>query len=442
MNFFLKKLGCPKNDVDGDYIIGRLIESGHTLSNAANCDAVIVNSCGFILPAKEESINEILQYDALKKSGKIKRLYITGCLSQRYGKELREEIPGIDGIFGLGRIDELINAIDNNLTNVFSAADDVRRELTYIGGFNRFIDNKYPYEYLKIADGCDRFCNYCAIPYIRGKYRSRPMKEIIAEANKIAAHGKKEIILVSQEGTGYGKDFNDGTSIIDLMKELEKVEGIEWIRLMYLHPESVTEKLIEYLTASSRALGYFDIPLQHISDKILKSMNRRITRKEIENILEKIRQASPENIIRTTFIAGFPGETKKEYEELRNFITDFEFDRLGVFKYSPEDGTPAVMLKDPVSDKVAEARVDELMLAQQGIAFEKNIALIGSIQKVIIDQINDTGLFEGRTAGDCPEIDQMVSIKSNRLQVGDIKDVRITGADGYDLFAETIGGKQ
>ncbi len=438
MKFFLKKLGCPKNDVDGDFITGKLINAGHERSDEENAEVIIVNTCGFILPAKEESINEILHYEKLKEDRQIKRLYVTGCLSQRYGKELKDEIKNVDGIFGLGRIDDLVSAIDNNLSNVFSVTDNVRNELNYISGLPRFVDDTFPYEYLKIADGCDRFCSYCAIPNIRGKYRSRPIEDILSEAKMLAANGKKELIIVSQVGTGYGRVLNYGTSIIDLLKELETLDGIEWIRLMYLHPESVTETLIEYMTDSEKTLGYFDIPLQHINDGILKAMNRKTDRNSIEKILDKIRKLSPNNIIRTTFITGFPGETDIEYQELYKFIEDFEFDRLGVFKYSSEEGTSANKLIDLFPDKVVESRLDELMLLQQRIAFEKNITLIDSNQKVIIDQVRNLDLAEGRSVGDCPDIDQIIEIKGNKLKVGDIIDVKIKAADGYDLIAEPI----
>ncbi len=436
MKFFIKKLGCPKNDVDGDYITGKLIDGGHERSDEDNAEIVIINTCGFILPAREESIYEILRYEKLKNEGRISRLYITGCLSQRYGKELLDEIENVDGIFGLGRIDDLVKAIDKNLTGLISVTDNVRSDLNYISGLPRFVDNLYPYEYLKIADGCDRFCSYCAIPNIRGSYRSRPIEEILDEAGILVSYGKKELILVSQEGTGYGRDLNNGTSIIDLLQKLEGIDGIEWIRLMYLHPESITNELIEYMTISDKTLGYYDIPLQHINDDILKAMNRKISRKKMKEILGKIREISSNNIIRTTFITGFPGETEKEFDELQRFVEDFEFDRLGVFKYSKEAGTSANRLKNSVSDETAEARVEELMLLQQRIAFEKNIALIESCQKVIIDKIKDSDLAEGRSMGDCPEIDQLVHVKGNKLSVGDIIDAKITAADGYDLIAE------
>jgi len=438
MKFFLKKLGCPKNDVDGDFINGKLIDAGHERTDEDKAEIVIVNTCGFILPAREESIQEILRYEQLKNEGRIKRLYITGCLSQRYGKELLNELKNVDAVFGLDRIDDLVRVIRNDLSGQIFVTENVRTDLKYISGLPRFVDNVFPYEYLKIADGCDRYCSYCAIPDIRGRYRSRPMEDILEEAKMLADCGKKELILVSQEGTGYGRDLKNDRSIIDLLKELETLDGIEWIRLMYLHPESVTDELIEFMTYSEKTLGYFDIPLQHINDNILKAMNRKISRKIIEKILEKIRLVSSDNIIRTTFITGFPGETDKEFEELQKFIEDFEFDRLGVFKYSPEEGTSANRLKETVPDEIAVARLDKLMILQQRIAFEKNIALIDSCQKVIIDRVKDSDLADGRSAADCPEIDQTVYVKGSRFSVGDIIEVNIRTADGYDLIAEPV----
>jgi len=436
MKFFFKKLGCPKNDVDGDYITGRLIDAGHERTDEDKADTVIVNTCGFILPAKEESIQEILHYEEQKKQGKINRLFVTGCLSQRYGQDLIDELKNVDGIFGLDKIDDLIATIDNNKSGVISVTDNVRNDLTLITGMTRFIDTVYPYEYIKIADGCDRFCSYCAIPNIRGKYRSRSIDDITKEAKRLASAGKKEIILVSQEGTGYGRDLSDDSNVIELLEKLESINNIEWIRLMYLHPESVTDELIQYMTFSNKTLGYFDIPLQHISDNVLKAMNRKVTRAKIERILEKIRELSSDNIIRTTFITGFPGETDKDFEELTGFIEDFEFDRLGVFRYSSEEGTSAFKLKDIIPDKIAETRLEEIMLLQQRIAFDKNIALIDSCQKVIIDEVKNEILAEGRSAGDCPDIDQVIYVRGKDLCVGDIVEVKIISADGYDLIAE------
>ncbi len=435
MRFFIKKLGCPKNDVDGDYIAGKLIDEGHQLAGeGTDADVVIVNTCGFILPAKEESIAEILHYENLKRKKKIKRLYVTGCLSQRYGDQLLKDIKAVDGVFGLGQLDALAKAMSQSDRPQISAVDSPNN-LDYLSGERRYVDHAYPYEYLKISEGCDRYCSYCTIPFIRGKYRSRPLDDIIKEARFLAREGKKEIILVSQEGTGYGRDFNDGSDIIKLLSTLQDIDGVEWIRLMYLHPEAMTDGLIDFMSNSAKVLNYFDIPLQHINDRILTEMNRQINRDRIEEILNRIRAASSLNIIRTSLIVGLPGETDEEYAELLDFVDEFEFDRLGVFKYSQEEGTRAANFDGQVPEEVKDERMDELMSLQQEIAFRKNIDLIGSFQKVIIDKIEDRTIAFGRTRGDCPDIDQNVIIKEENVQVGDILNAKIIMAEGYDLIA-------
>ncbi|MFH2037383.1 MAG: radical SAM protein, partial [Candidatus Zixiibacteriota bacterium] len=262
MKFLLKKLGCPKNDVDGDYIAGKLIEAGHKIVfSEEEAEAVIVNTCSFILPAKQESINEILYYEKLKEDGKIKKLFITGCLSQRYGDEIKDEINGVDGLFGLGQVGQIVNSFIDSRVSLPILSVTPSKNIEYIASDKRFVDRKYPYEYLKIAEGCDRYCSYCSIPSIRGRYRSRPINEIVEEANMLANCGKKELILVSQEGTGYGRDFKNSINIIKLLRQLEPIDKIEWIRLMYLHPESLTDELIEFMTLSEKVLGYFDMPL-------------------------------------------------------------------------------------------------------------------------------------------------------------------------------------
>jgi ribosomal protein S12 methylthiotransferase len=433
MKFFIKKLGCPKNDVDGDYIAGFLIRAGHQIvTDDISADAVIVNTCGFILPAKEESVEEILYYEKMKNERKIQKLYVTGCLAQRYKDDLQKEIPGIDNIFGLGGHEQMVEAV-SNIVPIRNFDDNLQNK--FPNPKLRHIDTVVPYEYLKISDGCNRFCSYCAIPLIRGRYQSRPMKDIIEETQILADTGKKEIILVSQEGTGYGHDLGGDNSIIKLLSEVEKVAGIEWIKLMYLHPEAVTDDLIDFMTFSPKIQGYFDIPLQHINDDILSRMNRPIARIEIEKLLNKIRGKSSNNLIRTTFIAGFPGETMAQFEELHDFISDFEFDRLGVFKYSNEEGTPAAEYDYQISEEEKERRQDELMLLQQEIAFKKNIDLIATIQEVIVDKAGSDSTAEGRTRGDCPEIDQTIFIKGDNIRVGDFLKVRIIMVEGYDLIA-------
>jgi ribosomal protein S12 methylthiotransferase len=436
MKFYIKKLGCPKNDVDADYIAGQLIQRGHDISQSPlEAEVVIVNSCGFILPAKEESIEEILHFGALKKSGRIGRLFVTGCLAQRYGGELYREIPEVDGFFGLGKINELATAFENDLDKRIDVSGTDPARLDYLAGSVRYVEEKYPYDYLKIADGCDRFCSYCAIPFIRGPYRCRKISDIFAEAEFLVSKGKKELILVSQEGSAYGKDLGDGINAVMLLSALEKVDGLKWIRLMYLHPGSLTDELIDYMTSSEKVLSYFDIPLQHISDRLLRRMNRPVNRAEIERKLIRIKKLAADNIIRTTFISGLPGETETEFEELCRFISEFEFDRLGVFQFSKEEGTKAATMTGQVSAEIAESRMDRLMTIQQKIAFEKNIALIGKIQEVIIDEQPSGKVAVARGQGDCPEIDQTVYVHGDGLKGGDIVKVRVTMAEGYDLIA-------
>ncbi|UCD16885.1 MAG: 30S ribosomal protein S12 methylthiotransferase RimO [Candidatus Zixiibacteriota bacterium] len=439
MKFFIKKLGCPKNDVDGDYIAGMLLDHGFKrVERDVDADIVIINTCGFILPARQESVNEIIYYENLKKEGLIRSLFVTGCLSQRYGAEILRETDCIDGIFGIGQLEQLLHAISGQSIPGLGKNLGEPADMKYLAGRSRFVDGNYPYEYVKISDGCDRFCSYCAIPNIRGRYRSRPLEDIVEEAELLASKGKKELILVSQEGTAYGKDFEDAVSIMTLLKRLEQVSGIEWIRLMYLHPESITDELIEFMSGSERVLGYYDIPLQHINDRILSKMNRGITRTEIEALIERIRDYSSENIIRTTFIVGFPGETDAEFLELEEGVARLALDRMGVFVYSVEAGTPAANFGRRVPEAVAQERQNILMNLQQEIAFRKNIALIGTTQKVIIDESELGTPAVGRSQGDCPEIDQTVIIKNSRVRAGDIVNAKIVMADGYDLIA-TVG---
>ncbi len=435
MKFYVHKLGCPKNDVDADYITARLVADGHQpVASPEQAESVIVNTCGFILPAKEESIFELLRLGQLKKSAGLKTIYATGCLSQRNGDELLRGMPELDGAFGLGQLDAIAEAVGGS-KSLNKPVIVESRKLGYLDWNNRFIDDDVPYAYLKISDGCDRLCAYCAIPMIRGHFRSRPIESILAEAKYLADHGKKELILVSQDSTLYGHNYPaaDSPNILTLLRALESVDGIEWIRLMYLYPSTVTDELIQHMVADNKTLPYFDLPLQHINTEILRAMNRKSDRRGIEELLNKIREASSGAAIRTTFIVGYPGETLDQFEELQSFVSDFEFERLGVFSYSPEDDTPAVELPDQVSEEEKYRRLDELMMLQQEIAFIKNNSLIGSRQDVIIDAICDDGDAIGRTFADCPEIDQEVFVSGDGLRVGDICRVTITASKGYDL---------
>ena len=439
MNFYIHKLGCPKNDVDADYIAARLIAEGHTpVSSPDRAESIIVNTCGFIQEAKEESINAILNLSELKNNGILKSLYAAGCLTQRNGDELLEGIPELDGAFGHGALDSIARAVSGSVRFDKTIKLETRK-LGYLNFRNRFISDDWPYSYLKISDGCDRPCTYCAIPKMRGRYRSRPLDSIIKEARFLAENGKKELILVSQEATLWGYDLKDRPDIITLLKALEQVDGIDWVRLLYLYPGQVKDSLVEYMAADNKTLNYYDLPLQHVNSDILSRMKRLVDRPRIDKLLDKIRRTSNDAVIRTTFIVGFPGETKKQFNELYDFVSENRLDRMGVFRYSPEDGTPAEKLSGQIPEKVKIERMDTLMNLQREIAFENNNDLIGTVQKVLVDEIDSEGIASGRTYADCPEIDQEVKIYGNSCRVGSFYDVLIDESDGYDLRGTVTG---
>ncbi|UCG61878.1 MAG: 30S ribosomal protein S12 methylthiotransferase RimO [Candidatus Zixiibacteriota bacterium] len=438
MRFYIHKLGCPKNDVDADYLTSRLIADGHKLvATPEDADSVLVNTCGFILPAKEESIHELLRLCRFKGPGQVSTVYAVGCLSQRHGDELLKGIPELDGAFGIGELDAIARAVAHNekFTNCLMTDSG---QLCYIDWKTRYVDDSTPYAYLKISDGCDRRCAYCSIPNIRGDYRSRSVESILNEAEYLADRGKKELILVSQDATYYGHDI--GRDLLTLLRQLEQISSISWIRLLYLHPAGLTRELIEYMTVGNKALPYFDVPLQHISCDILSAMGRRVDKPAIQQLIDTIRAASDQTTIRTTFIVGLPGETEAHFQELFDFVVANEFDRMGVFSYSPEEGTRAAEMPNHVKTEVRYHRMDQLMTAQQDIAFAKNNSLIGQRRDVIIDAIQEDGSALGRTWADCPEIDQEIFVKGVQLQIGRIYQVEITASKGYDLEGTVVEG--
>ena len=441
MKFYIQKLGCPKNDVDADYIAARLIEAGHTpVDDPAKADTVLVNTCGFIADAKEESIDSILELARLKKKGRLRTLYASGCLSQRYGDQMLAEMRELDGAFGIGTLDAIAEAVTGGLSSRTAVRQDVRK-LAYLDWKSRAITDRFPYSYIKISDGCDRKCSYCAIPQMRGNYRSRPAKSILNEARFLADQGKRELILVSQEATLWGSDLSGRPTLVRLLDDLSAIEGIEWIRLLYLHPARTTPELIERLAGGGKEVGYFDLPLQHISTPILRRMKRETNRSTIERLLAEIRSRAPRATIRVSFMVGFPGETEAEFKELCEFVEAQRFDRLGAFTFSAEEQTAAAALPKQVSRKVKLRRLDRLMTLQQAIAFERNNSLIGTEVDVIIDSRQSQGAALGRTPGDSPEIDQIVAVRGRSLRVGEICRVRITGAEGYDLTGRKVTGK-
>jgi len=438
MKFFVHKLGCPKNDVDAEYIAARLIEAGHeAVVSPEEADSVIVNTCGFILPAREESIDELLRMGQLKKKGRLKTLYASGCLSQSSGNELLKGMPELDGAFGLGEVDSIADAVTTS-GHFRQTVRTESRQLAYLDWKHRFITDGLPYAYLKISDGCNRPCAYCAIPSIRGAFRSRSLESIVNEAEFLAGNGKKELILVSQESTLWGIDLPGKPGLIKLLEKLEEIDGVEWIRLMYLYPTMVNDSLIDYLASDNKTLNYFDLPLQHCNGEVLQAMRRQLDRTGIERLVNRIRARAKNATLRTTFIVGFPGETEEQFEELEDFVIKTEFERLGVFTYSKEEGTAAGEMSNQVPEPVKEERKDRLMQIQQEIAVARNNLLIGTIVDVIIDAVSSDDTAQGRTMADCPEVDQEVLVHGDHVEVGQLCRVRIDAVDMYDLIGSKL----
>jgi len=434
--FYLHRLGCPKNDVDAEYIAGflRSLDMAET-DNPERADVLIVNSCGFIQPAKEESIEAVLALAELKKRSDGKKLVITGCLSQRYADQLREDIPELDGIIGLNDIERLEELARGTQSRVIARSPNPRRYGE--NDFTRAVSSDEPFAYIKISDGCDNRCSYCAIPDIRGPFRSRRAADICREAEFLLDEGKRELILVSQESTAYGRDLYGKPQLIPLLERLSAIGGDYWLRIMYMHPARLDRELVDYIIDNRSISNYFDIPLQHVSDDILRAMGRRVNRRRIEEIVDTIRSARERSAIRTNFIVGFPGETEAHFEELYRFVEEKRFDRMGAFEYSAEEGTGAADYGDQVDNETRSRRYHRLMDRQQQIAFERNHSEIGREYDVIVDAIDeDTGEVWGRTRFDAPDIDQRVKLETDGVKPGDVIRAVITGCDGYDLLGE------
>jgi ribosomal protein S12 methylthiotransferase len=421
-------LGCSKNVVDSEKLLRQLKEGGYTLTwdpDNTSADTVIINTCGFIGDAKEESIDTILRFVRAKEEGRIRNLYVMGCLSERYKEQLMKEIPEVDRYFGVKNITDILNetgiSYQNNLLT------------------SRILTSPGHYAYLKVSEGCDRTCAFCSIPLIRGKCISRPLEELVKEADELADSGVKEIILIAQDLSYYGLDLYKRNKLTDLLRELLKLNRFEWIRLHYLYPAGFPDDLIGIIQDNQHICKYIDIPIQHISDNMLKLMRRSYGRGEAEEILYRLRDRLPDAVIRTTLIAGHPGETENDYLELRRFIREFRFDRLGVFAYSHEEGTYSFdNYKDEIPDSVKESRVSELMEIQQAISAEKNESLIGKIFKVLIDK-REEEYFTGRTEYDSPEVDQEVLIPVQYdLKPGNFYNIRIVQSAEFDLFGKPV----
>lgn len=440
MNILFVSLGCDKNLVDTEVMLGMLAEKGHQMVDSeTDADVIVVNTCCFIHDAKEESIQTILEMAEYKKSGSCKALIVTGCLAQRYRQEILDEIEEVDAVLGTTSYDKIVDAIEDALKGQRSL------ELTDLDALplvesKRLVTTGGHFAYLKIAEGCDKHCTYCIIPKIRGNFRSVPMERILKEAEELVAQGVKELILVAQETTLYGKDLYGEKTLPKLLKELCKISGLYWIRILYCYPEEITDELIQVIKEEDKICKYLDLPIQHASDDVLKRMGRRTSKAQLVDVIRKLRTEIPNIAIRTTLITGFPGETQEQHEELMEFIDEMEFERLGVFTYSPEEDTAAARMDDQIEESVKEDRQADLMELQQEIAFELAEDMIGKEVLVMIEgKVADENVYVGRTYKDAPNVDGLIFVEADvELMSGDFARVRVTGALEYDLIGEII----
>ena len=440
MNILFISLGCDKNLVDSEVMLGLLDSRGYQIvDDETIADVIVVNTCCFIHDAKEESIQTILEMAEYKKTGRLKALVVTGCLAQRYQQEIIDEIPEVDAVLGTASYDKIAEAIDEALdghTEMY--LEDIDR-LPQVSS-KRLVTTGGHYAYLKIAEGCDKHCTYCIIPKVRGNYRSVPMEQLLKEAKELAEGGVKELILVAQETTVYGQDIYGEKSLHRLLRELCKIDGIQWIRLLYCYPEEIDANLIRVMKEEPKICHYLDLPIQHANDDILKRMGRRTSKNQLEEIIGRLRREIPDIALRTTLITGFPGETEEQHQELVEFVDEMEFDRLGVFTYSPEENTPAAEMPDQIPEEVKEDRQAELMELQQEIAFDLAEDMIDREVLVMIEgKVADENAYVGRTYRDAPNVDGLIFINTDEeLMSGDFAKVKVTGAMEYDLIGELM----
>ena len=436
MKILFISLGCDKNLADSEEMLGLLTAGGHEITDdETQADAIVINTCCFIKDAKEESVETILEMAEYKKTGSCHALVVTGCMAQRYQKEIIQEVPEVDAVLGTTSYGDIVKALEEAVAgNHFEEF----RDIDYLPdtGSKRVLTTGGHFGYLKIAEGCDKHCTYCIIPKLRGKFRSVPMERLIAQAEDMAEQGVKELILVAQETTVYGKDLYGKKSLHILLKKLCEIRGIRWIRVLYCYPEEIYDELIETIRDEKKICHYLDIPIQHASDRILKRMGRRTSKQELIDIIGKLRKEIPDIVLRTTLITGFPGETEEDHEELKEFVDEMEFDRLGVFTYSPEENTPAAEMADQVPEEVKEERRDELMELQQEISYDRGQDRIGQELLVMIEgKVADESAYIGRTYGDAPKVDGYIFVQTGELlMTGDFAKVRVTGALEYDLI--------
>lgn len=432
-------LGCPKNQVDGEMMLAKLADAGYEIVDTVeDADCVIVNTCGFINDAKVEAIETILEVAQMKEQGIVSKLIVTGCLAQRYKDEVTLEIPEIDGIVGIGSNGDIVDAVNKVFGEEKVSAFESEYCLPLSG--DRMLTTPNYWAYLKIAEGCSNRCSYCAIPYIRGNYRSREMDDIISETKSLAANGCKELVIVAQDITKYGIDNYKELKLAALLKELCKIEGIEWIRLLYCYPDALTDELIETIASEDKICNYIDLPLQHADKNTLRRMCRKGDGEEYKALIQKLRDRIPDVVVRTTFITGFPGETEEEFETLSQFVEDVKFDRLGCFAYSAEEDTPAAKMENQLEDDVKIRRAEVIMNQQYAIFEAKQQAKIGKVYKVLVDGYDETDmLYYGRTYMDCAEIDSRVIISTeDELIPGTFVNVKIIATDDVDLVGEVI----
>ena len=440
MNILFISLGCDKNLVDSEVMLGLLDAKGYQIvDDETQADIIVINTCCFVHDAKEESIQTILEMAEYKTEGRLKALIVTGCLAQRYRQEIIDEIPEVDAVLGTTADDKIVEAVEEALAGAGHVELENVNALPLVDT-KRLVTTGGHYAYMKIAEGCDKHCTYCIIPKLRGNYRSVPMERLIQEAKDLAEQGVKELILVAQETTLYGKDIYGEKSLHKLLRELCKVDGIRWIRILYCYPEEIDDNLIQVMKEEKKLCHYLDLPIQHANDEILKRMGRRTSKAQLEEIIGKLKREIPDITLRTTLITGFPGETEEQHEELKAFVDEMEFDRLGVFTYSPEEDTPAAEMPDQIPEEVKEDRQAEIMELQQEIAFAQAEDMIGEEVLVMIEgKVADENAYVGRTYKDAPGVDGLIFINTDEeLMSGDFARVKVTGAVEYDLIGELL----
>lgn len=430
-------LGCSKNQVDSEVMLGLIQEGGYEIVNTSeDADIIIINTCGFIESAKEEAIDTILEQAIFKQKGQCQKLIVTGCLAQRYGTELLKEIPEIDSVVGVARYTDILDAIDDTRRNDYRGESPAHWQVLEENS-TRILTTLPGTGYLKIAEGCDNYCSYCAIPYIRGKYRSRGMASLVEEAKTLAGKGVKELVIIAQDITRYGQDLGENIDLVKLLKELCKICDIEWIRLLYCYPDRITDELLDLIAKEDKICKYLDIPIQHVNPVIIDRMNRSFCRLQAQELLDRIRKRIPDMVIRTTCIVGFPGEGQREFDELKEFVENYPLNHLGVFTYSREEGTAAAAYPDQVDEETKTKRQDTLLSIQRRISKRFNRSFVNKVLDVLIEGRDSEGFYIGRHYGQAPEIDGHVYVASKKiLKPGHIVPVKITRAYDYDLLGD------